>query len=833
MLHARRLLPVYGGGSRLYDCRGVWLGDGSTCDECDALWDAEEESSVEREACCLPDDRCYRLPVDVCLRRNGIPQGIGTHCMGTDCSIAKAQDTLENWHDWYRNNPVVIVVTSGNDGACTEWLMDTLVESEKLGDCPYMVVDESAFRRLDIETGGFIIASERMRQQLGDIGPMEWISSDGFPGCPRGENEGPGSYQRISLGEDFVRDLLDWSMDVFGSGFDPDVVVFEVGFFDSNESSEADDWEQSDPLGGRTWLGASDFYSLMAEDWAHLAGSSNAHADDGGDSKPGTIEWIKDELKKIPGIIDPPPPPKPPQVDDPEDPPPADKPKSDGSTASSPDGDGRGPFGGDWRTMDYITFLWMQELAMAQTMEDIDSGKPLHDERGDNQVKLQMWFAERLQGEEEKDEDADALEHESLVRNFLDDPRRICLECGPAYADVEDPPRHNQAAIPYMNVSVNSPAVVSTGYITSLAVGVIGVESDAPSSVIEESFEDPEASSWDLGWGWHSEVMPEIGHVLVGTGDDRWGNFAWAPGLQYGENGALMCDILLDYGRAQISYRTGEECSRYFVWFTSGEMGIEKESSCGQFETIAHAAVGLTEDEWHTVAIIGKGGHLSVAVNGQVLLDAVDPNPLLSGSIALETWPNSRAVVDGLVIMDLEMEGASRAGPESTSVSEMLFTTDFEDGDLRGWIVSGSAFANQPTRGDNSAARGREPSNHQGEWWIGGYEDYQGKPGQTPGSAQGDHPTGTLTSAPFVIEGSSLSFLIGGGDHPIGDPSGATVIALVIDDEVIFHATGANTETMRRAEWDVSEYIGQTAVIQIIDENTGDWGHINCDDFQI
>jgi len=189
--------------------------------------------------------------------------------------------------------------------------------------------------------------------------------------------------------------------------------------------------------------------------------------------------------------------------------------------------------------------------------------------------------------------------------------------------------------------------------------------------------------------------------------------------------------------------------------------------------------------------------------------------------------------VDNLVVMDLDNVDSARDSIDSVSVSEMLFTTDFEDGDLRGWTVSGLAFANQPTRGDNSAARGREPSNHQGEWWIGGYEDYQGKPGQIPGSAQGDQPTGTLTSAPFVIEGPSLSFLISGGDHPIDDPSGATAIALVIDGEVVFHATGANTGTMRRVEWDVSEYIGQTAVIQIVDENTGDWGHINCDDVRM
>jgi hypothetical protein len=48
---------------------------------------------------------------------------------------------------------------------------------------------------------------------------------------------------------------------------------------------------------------------------------------------------------------------------------------------------------------------------------------------------------------------------------------------------------------------------------------------------------------------------------------------------------------------------------------------------------------------------------------------------------------------------------------------------DFETGDLGGWTPTGDAFAFQPTLGDNPTARHRgQPSNHQGQYWIGGYE---------------------------------------------------------------------------------------------------------------
>src|SRR5689334_1999225 len=65
---------------------------------------------------------------------------------------------------------------------------------------------------------------------------------------------------------------------------------------------------------------------------------------------------------------------------------------------------------------------------------------------------------------------------------------------------------------------------------------------------------------------------------------------------------------------------------------------------------------------------------------------------------------------------------------------------DFETGTLADWTVQGDAFAKQPIRGDVvSKRRAEQPSRHQGEYWIGGYE------------TSGDDATGTLTSAPFKV----------------------------------------------------------------------------------
>lgn len=178
-------------------------------------------------------------------------------------------------------------------------------------------------------------------------------------------------------------------------------------------------------------------------------------------------------------------------------------------------------------------------------------------------------------------------------------------------------------------------------------------------------------------------------------------------------------------------------------------------------------------------------------------------------------------------------------------VSARTFNNDFETGDLTDWEEkTGEAFDFQPTWGDNPTARNRgQPSKHQGDWWLGLAEKYQGpdkgaKLGQKAGdmnkNAAGanapDLPQGTLTSIEFEIIGVSMNFLMGGGNHPWEVDPGPCCVNLVINGKVERTMTGSNTETMTRREWDVSELKGKTAKLVVIDKNSGGWGHPNFDD---
>jgi fructan beta-fructosidase len=52
---------------------------------------------------------------------------------------------------------------------------------------------------------------------------------------------------------------------------------------------------------------------------------------------------------------------------------------------------------------------------------------------------------------------------------------------------------------------------------------------------------------------------------------------------------------------------------------------------------------------------------------------------------------------------------------------------------------------------------------------------------------------------------------------------------LLVNGAVVRTATGANSDTLTPAQWDVSPFLGQTAALQMVDAVTSSWGHILID----
>ena len=159
---------------------------------------------------------------------------------------------------------------------------------------------------------------------------------------------------------------------------------------------------------------------------------------------------------------------------------------------------------------------------------------------------------------------------------------------------------------------------------------------------------------------------------------------------------------------------------------------------------------------------------------------------------------------------------------------KLLFeNSDFEKGALTNWTARGDGFDNaQPTKGDNTKARGANSSRHQGDYWIGSYERYDGKTGK-PGDSRGDAATGTLESVGFTIDESFISFLVSGGGM-----SESEYVALVVDGKEVKTATGHYTETLTQVVWNVSSWKGKKAHLLIVDKSKAPWGFIDADDFR-
>jgi fructan beta-fructosidase len=134
---------------------------------------------------------------------------------------------------------------------------------------------------------------------------------------------------------------------------------------------------------------------------------------------------------------------------------------------------------------------------------------------------------------------------------------------------------------------------------------------------------------------------------------------------------------------------------------------------------------------------------------------------------------------------------------------------DFEGGSYGGWTAEGEAFGTAPASGrlgDQQPVR-----NFMGRGLVNSF-------------LRGDATTGTLRSPDFTIESRYINLLVGGGNHPEG-----TAVHLLVNGKRVRSETGRDSEQLDWRAWDVAEFRGQQAHIEIVDRETGGWGHILVD----
>ena len=148
-----------------------------------------------------------------------------------------------------------------------------------------------------------------------------------------------------------------------------------------------------------------------------------------------------------------------------------------------------------------------------------------------------------------------------------------------------------------------------------------------------------------------------------------------------------------------------------------------------------------------------------------------------------------------------------------------LLVNDFERDTYAPWTTTGTAFGSGPILRTDIPDYQHDVG--------GGGKRVVNSHASAPGASgdEKDRQTGTLTSPPFTLDRRYLAFDIGGGSNveEVG-------LRLMVDGKMVHRAAGHDDNPMQRTQFDVGEFAGRTATIEIYDHGTGAWGNIGVDD---
>lgn len=163
----------------------------------------------------------------------------------------------------------------------------------------------------------------------------------------------------------------------------------------------------------------------------------------------------------------------------------------------------------------------------------------------------------------------------------------------------------------------------------------------------------------------------------------------------------------------------------------------------------------------------------------------------------------------------------------TTPLKEDIVFEDFESGSYKRWKAKGEAFGKGPLKKGDKGVREKA---FKADYLVSSYNvaELKGKPNKTSyqyGSITPAHEyTGTLTSKSFTITHDYITFLLGGGHHPE-----QTAINLLVGGKVVRSLTGDNNLNLKQRFFDVRDFIGKKAKLQLVDNHQSMWGSISVD----
>ena len=224
---------------------------------------------------------------------------------------------------------------------------------------------------------------------------------------------------------------------------------------------------------------------------------------------------------------------------------------------------------------------------------------------------------------------------------------------------------------------------------------------------------------------------------------------------------------------------------------------------------------------------------LSKYVGETMYIEVVDMNssPDELGCITLDSvktyWPEKPLWIDSESFLATY---ESDIMPDS---EYQVVNGGFETGDLTGWTLEGDRIGVVT----NASGWWNEnfPYNKKGTWLFSGIVD--------EGAGVLESAKGTLTSSAFTVGGSGyITFMLGGGGNPL--ECYISIIDAESGEELVRYANrlfndkgtgiinhGSNLANMVWYKADLSEYMGRSLKIRIVDNATKNWGLITADSF--
>ncbi len=160
--------------------------------------------------------------------------------------------------------------------------------------------------------------------------------------------------------------------------------------------------------------------------------------------------------------------------------------------------------------------------------------------------------------------------------------------------------------------------------------------------VYSQDFESGPFSEWALEPGW--DVINEDTSVLTGSGH-TWARLDAGP---FSDMRLLFRIQTTPDSNVHINVHLSGH-SRYFIGMNRDILYLSKQIGEGDFLEDLATAPGLISG-WQQVEIQLDGPRITVDVNGQERITYVDPDPLDTGWIALESLTNSSIMIDDIEI---------------------------------------------------------------------------------------------------------------------------------------------------------------------------------------